>query len=93
MALNIPEVQKADIVQTIKDNPAIKQVHFTADGNHHFTVHEFEGKKYSRLHAKFVPKSGDGGMAEKVIFGKPEHQIVETQSASEILGTNTKKGK
>lgn len=68
--MNISE----ELQQHVADNPHIEKVYFTADGHHHFNVHEQGGKLYSRI--------APVGTEE----ARGDYEITEILGRDEILG-------
>lgn len=73
---------------TVATHPNIGEVHFTADGHHHFvTPTEIKGKRYTRtqdVYSQVIdPKSGVA--AKKDTIGVPATEVVETLSREDIL--------
>lgn len=78
---------------TVEQNDHIEEVHFTADGHHHFRVFDHGGKKYTRLTE--IPEVTKGGISTNKLVLAPiknkrnqddeQHVIVETISRDEVL--------
>jgi len=78
---------------TVEQNDHIEEVHFTADGKHHFRVFDHGGKKYTRLQ-EIPEKLKSGVLTSKLVLAPiknrrnedhEDHLIVETVSRDEIL--------
>lgn len=84
-----------DLKDTIKKNPHIEEVHFDAKGNHFLSVHlnEQDGKLYHRIKDLSGSKTSTNkeGLTTtkrvRIYESDPEHEIIETISAREVLST------
>jgi hypothetical protein len=78
---------------TVEHNPHIEEIHFTADGHHHFRVFKSGDMRYSRL--KEVAETTKGGIATGKFVEAPiknhkgedhtSHLIVDTVSRADLL--------
>jgi membrane protein involved in colicin uptake len=83
-----------ELQDTVKANPHIQDVHFTAKGEHFFDFHELKEKgsgkvvgKYARLglEAVHVRNEGDRKIYKNQNVPLEDYKIVETLSREEIL--------
>ena len=80
------EISK-DLRETLLACDHLKEVHFTATGEHYLGVHELNGEKYGRL---AIEKTNKGDKIHEVKKGIPSCKIVQTISRAEILGEGKK---
>lgn len=88
---------KKSLQDTVELNPHIEEVHFTADGHHHFRAFKHDKDMYTRL--REVNEVTKGGIVtNKMVLAPilnhrnekhPAHLIVETVSRAEILKAKT----
>lgn len=91
----------ADLQKTVAANPHIEEVHFTANGEHFFNVHEHKekgaktSKKYGRMALDVVPSHMDGTrqIYKQASVPMPEYEIVETLSREDVLNAKVDGGK
>lgn len=72
---------------TVLTHPDIEEVHFTADGHHHFATPEvINGKRYLRVdEVKSQIKTAQGLAAKIVRTGVPHTEVIKTFTRDEIL--------
>lgn len=76
-----------ELKETVAKMPHIKQVHFTAKGDHYLVVHETKGKKYGRHNIDQVKAGtqGDRTLYKNKSVPVAETMIVETLTREQIL--------
>lgn len=77
-----------EIVDLVKANPHIKQLHFTADGNYHVNAypHTREGETESKLYSRVGLLHTAANKPEAIL---DEFEIVATVSRGDILAKDT----
>lgn len=92
---NVKSAVTRELHHTLETHPQIEEVHFTADGHHHFRVFTHGNGRYTRLEE--VPEVTKSGISTgkfvqvpiKDLSGKDDERfaIVETVSREDVLKT------